>query len=330
MLYKFYGFTAPNLILFSMSPKLYKKLLNSSSNDYEVLYLLNKQFDELENFLDSIPTEYVRIEDKRTYSKVRRLEKEDPSNPSLVELRKSLEGAEVNISSTYLINGERIEISELSKSILLQLKNELFKIKSFHSQIVLENNLVSETEDFYFNTPLYRFRSYSESTLCSIFNRNFVSYLQASSVNNLPEFWIKLEELVSGLSKYISNEDSKDLNVEITENSVNEVSSFVTDLDYKSLNSLFGEHTEKEYHEASLELHKIGLIGFTPFVSELFVEFKNVYSPTYVSKTYINKGTDLYKFYSICKRALDSNLELFEDLAKDEVIIGENEIDIEI
>ena len=327
MLYKFYGFTATNLILFSMSPRLYKKLLDSSSKDYKTLYLLDKQFKELESFLESIPTEYVDIKDKRTYSKLRRLEKEDPSNPAIVDLRNSLANAAVDISSVYMINGERVEISNLSKSILLEMKNQLNRVKSYHSQIKLEDSLVSETEEFYFNVPLYRLRSYTERTLCSIFNNNFVNFVQTNSTNNLPEFWNRLEELVNGLSKYVTNDEDKgDVNLDLTESSVEEVKEFIDGLNYKVLNLVFGEHSEKGYHEASLELHKIGLIGFTPFVNELFKEFYNTYSPSYVSKTYISKNTDLHRFYSMCKRGLDSNLELFESLTP---VIGEEEINIE-
>lgn len=325
MLYKFYGFTATNLILFSMSPRLYKKLLDSSSKDYKTLYLLDKQFKELESFLDSIPTEYVDIKDKRTYSKLRRLEKEDPSNPAIVDLRNSLSNAEVDVSSVYMINGERVEISSLSKSILLEMKNQLNRIRSYHSQIKLEESLVSETEEFYFGVPLYRLRSYTERTLCSIFINNFINYIQTNSPNNLPEFWIKLEELINGLSKYVTDDDKGDVNLDLTETAVEDVKEFIDGLNYTALNSMFGEHSEKEYHESSLELHKIGLIGFTPFVNELFKEFYNTYSPSYVSKTYINKNTDLYKFYSMCKRGLDSNLELFENLVP---IIDEEEIEI--
>lgn len=325
MLYKFYGFTATNLILFSMSPRLYKKLLDSSSKDYKTLYLLDKQFKELESFLDSIPTEYVDIKDKRTYSKLRRLEKEDPSNPAIVDLRNSLSNAEVDMSSVYMINGERVEISSLSKSILLEMKNQLNRIRSYHSQIKLEESLVSETEEFYFGVPLYRLRSYTERTLCSIFINNFINYIQTNSPNNLPEFWIKLEELINGLSKYVTDDDKGDVNLDLTETAVEDVKEFIDGLNYTALNSMFGEHSEKEYHESSLELHKIGLIGFTPFVNELFKEFYNTYSPSYVSKTYINKNTDLYKFYSMCKRGLDSNLELFENLVP---IIDEEEIEI--
>lgn len=325
MLYKFYGFTATNLILFSMSPRLYKKLLDSSSKDYKTLYLLDKQFKELESFLDSIPTEYVDIKDKRTYSKLRRLEKEDPSNPAIVDLRNSLSNAEVDVSSVYMINGERVEISSLSKSILLEMKNQLNRIRSYHSQIKLEESLVSETEEFYFGVPLYRLRSYTERTLCSIFINNFINYIQTNSPNNLPEFWIKLEELINGLSKYVTDDDKGDVNLDLTETAVEDVKEFIDGLNYTALNSMLGEHSEKEYHESSLELHKIGLIGFTPFVNELFKEFYNTYSPSYVSKTYINKNTDLYKFYSMCKRGLDSNLELFENLVP---IIDEEEIEI--
>lgn len=325
MLYKFYGFTATNLILFSMSPRLYKKLLDSSNKDYKTLYLLDKQFKELESFLDSIPTEYVDIKDKRTYSKLRRLEKEDPSNPAIVDLRNSLSNAEVDVSSVYMINGERVEISSLSKSILLEMKNQLNRIRSYHSQIKLEESLVSETEEFYFGVPLYRLRSYTERTLCNIFINNFVNYIQTNSPNNLPEFWIKLEELVNGLSKYVTDDDKGDVNLDLTETAVEEVREFIDGLNYKVLNAMFGEHSEKEYHESSLELHKIGLIGFTPFVNELFKEFYNTYSPSYVSKTYINKNTDLYRFYSMCKRGLDSNLELFESLVP---VVDEEEIEI--
>ena len=328
MLHKFYGFTATNLILFSMSPRLYKSLLSSSSKDYKLLYLLDKQFNELENFLNSIRTEYVNIGDKRIDAKIRRLEKEDPNNPTIAELRRELKDSPVTISSVHIINGERVEISELSKSILLELKKQLDRIKSFHSQINLEENLVSETEDFYFGVPLYRLRSYSERTLCAIFNNNFIAHVITNSFNNAPEFWTKLENLVNGLSKYISEEDRDDYNLDATEKAVALVDEFVSGLNYYSLNSIFGVHSEEEYHRASVELHKIGLIGFTPFVQELFDEFRSTYNPSYVSKTYINRNTDLFKFYTMCKKALDSNLELFENLNTEDDL-QEEELEIE-
>lgn len=312
MLHKFYGFTAPNIILFSMSPRLFKKLLDSSSGDYRCLYLLNKQFEELEKFLDSIPVEYVAIQDKRNYSKLKRLERDDPSNPMIEELRKSLSNSEMDVASFYLVNGERVEISDLSKSIIVKLKEQLDRIRLFHNQIDLKSNLVSEDEDYYFNIPLYRLRAFNESVLCDIFVKKFNSFFQTGS--NPKEFWSQLGELVDGLSKYVPKEDETDTNEDLTENAVYEVESFVSDLDYSVLNNLFGEHSEEEYHNSSLELHKIGLVGFTPFVSELFNEFKNVYNPSYVSKIYINRNSDLFRFYTMCKRALDSNLELFSDL----------------
>lgn len=312
MLHKFYGFTAPNIILFSMSPRLFKKLLDSSNNDYKALYLLNKQFEELEKFLDSIPVEYVNIQDKRTYSKLKRLERDNPSDPSIAELRASLANAEMDIASFYLIEGERVSISELSKLIIIKLKEQLEKIRLFHNQIDLKGSLVSEDEDYYFNIPLYRLRAFNEAVLCDIFVKKFSSFFKKGS--DPKGFWSQLDELVSGLSKYIPEHDESDSNEDLTEGSVKDVQDFVSDLDYTVLNNLFGEHSEEEYHKASLELHRIGLVGFTPFVQELFNEFKNVYNPTYVSKIFINRNSDLYKFYTMCKRALDSNLEPFSDL----------------
>lgn len=328
MLYKFYGFTAPNLILFSVSPRLYKKLLDSSSKDYKTLYLLDKQFAELEKFLNSIPIEYVEIKDKRTYSRLKRLEKEDPKNPSIADLKSSLSNAKFDIASCYIVGGERVEISNLSKSIILELKNQLPRIRSYRDQISLEDSLVSETEDFYFGVPLYRLRSYTERTLCHIFNNNFVNYMVSNSNNNLPEFWVKLSELVNGLSKYVSDSDKNDVNLDLTENAIDSVKEFINGVDYRSLNSLFGDHSAEEYHKSSLELHRIGLTGFSPFINELFDEFYNTYSPIYVSKSFINRGTDLFKFYSMCSRAKDSNLELFESLNSSN-LMDEEEIEIE-
>lgn len=315
MLYKFYGFTATNLILFSVSPRLYKKLIDSSAKDYKTLYMLNKQFIELENFLESVPIEYVNISDKRNYSKLKRLEKEDPNNPIVSELKESLASAEYSVSSFHIVNGERIEISDLSKSIILEMKNRLNIIKSYHSRISLEENVTNEVEEFYFGVPLYRLRSYNERTLCNIFIRNFSSYILRNSNNNSQEFWLKLEELINGLSKYISNENSEDVNIDLSEGAVDDVKYYLDGLNYEALNLLFGEHSEEEYHKSSLELHKIGLIGFTPFINELFKEFYNTYSPSYESKTFINKDSDLFRFYQMCKRGLDSNLELFSELS---------------
>lgn len=315
MLYKFYGFTAPNVFLFNMSPRLYKKLLNSSNMDFKVLYLLDKQFNELENFLDSIRNEYVDRNDKKTYAKIRRLERDNPSSPEIAELKKLLENAEVDISSVYMVNGERVEISELSKSIILYLKKELNKIKTFHSQIDLSNKVVNEVSDSYFGIPLFRLRSYDERYLCTIFNTHFDNYIENNkSINNGKKFWTRLADLVDWIAKYVPAQDEEDVNLDLTESAISEVSEFVENLDYSSLDVLFGEHSEEEYHKSSLELHKIGLVGFTPFVKELFKEFKNVYNPSYVSKIYINQGSALFRFYTMCKRALESDLELFADL----------------
>lgn len=314
MLYGFYGFTAPNLILFSMSPRLYSKLLDSSSTDYDLLYLLDKQFNELEKFLDSVRSEYVDPKDKRVNARIKRLEKEDPNNPEIAELKKSLENAKVDISYVYLVDGERIEISELSKLIIVELKNKLSVIRSFHSKIELKKNLVSDTEDLYFGLPLYRLRTYNLLYLCTLYLNSVKAFVTTKMVNG-EDFWKRINSLVTGLSKYIpKSEDDSDLNVDLTGSSVDAVKSFVGGLDYKALNPLFGEFTEEDYYRSSIELHRIGLIGFTPFIGELFEEFKNVYNPSYVSKTYISRDSDLYDFYSLCLRATESNLEMFADL----------------
>ena len=81
MLYKFYGFTAVNIILSGMTPRMYRSCLDGYSKDPLMLSVLKRQFEEIEKVITSVPNEYINPLDKRAYARLRRLEMEEPNNP---------------------------------------------------------------------------------------------------------------------------------------------------------------------------------------------------------------------------------------------------------
>lgn len=313
--------TAVNIILSDMTPKMYKSCLDAYYNDPLILTILKRQFDELENVLLSIPNVYTEIEDKRTYARLRSLEKSDPTNPSIPELKKALEGKPVEIADFLMIDKVRKPISDVSKSIIIKLKNSLNTIRNRKKFIQI--NYTVDKEETFFGYNLYHLRSVTEGSLIYSVGRFLSRYEDRGSVGQ--EFWNEASRFVQAVLEHSDNSEENVYN--LSEPIVEEVKEFLDNFNEVTLNASLGiEATLEDYYKAALELHDIGLIGFTPFIKEVFDEFLNNYNPSYSSEFKIRTNSPIYHFAKELGRAISSNLKLGDSLVNEE----DDELEIEI
>lgn len=309
MFHKFYGLTAVNIVLTNMPLKLYVRCIENLKNNPEILLSLSKQFDNIESFISSIPDEYVDPKDKRIVAKMRILEKSNPSDPKIEEMREYLKTRPRDIASFLYVNGERVEISDLSKSIILKLKSSRDSIKRYKEHI--EINRVSEKEVLFFNQPLYRLKNNSRNRLVML-TSNLVKS-QSSREGLTDDFWNYIGRFISFVNDHVSDGESS---VEdLSDYLIEDVTDFVSKLDYSYLNVLLSvDYSEVDYHNASIELFNVGLVGFTPFFKEFYREFKDSFKPSYKSDLKVSRGSALYGFVLDLQRAYDSNLKLGDSL----------------
>lgn len=325
MLYKLYGFTAVNIILSGMPPRMYRECLDGYSKDPLMLTIVKRQFEEIEKVITSIPNEYINPLDKRAYARLRRLEIEDPSNPQIAELKSQLDGKPVDIAQFLIIDGERKPISDVSKAIILELKKSLNTIRNYKNTISI--NYKTEKEELFFGYPLYQLRSYSEGHLMFLLNKHLKKYVDRNRIK--PEFWDSVRKFVEVSLSYVSDQEENVVN--LSSLVIDDVKNFVSKYDYTALNSILGiDATLEEYYQASLELHDIGLVGFTPFTEQMFEEFLNNYNPSYNSDMHISTDSSLYGFVTNIKRALDSNLTIGDSIKEKTETEEEKEISIEV
>lgn len=315
MFYKFYGFTGINIILTGMSAKLYSKCLENLKDEPEILLSLSRQFDNINKVVSEIPDEYTDPQDKRMLARLRILEKSNPNDPKIEEIRNSLKSKPKDIAPFVYVNGERFEISDTAKAIILKLKESKSTIDRFNSFIKV--NRVSEKEVLFFNQPLYRLKNFSRARLTLITS----SVVKSNSTRTglTEDFWNYIERFISFVKQYsgeggITTED-------LSKSVVTEVGDFVSKLDTDYLNILLGLNcTEEDYHKASIELYNIGLVGFTPFFNEFYREFLNSFKPNYSSDLRVSTSSDLYKFILDLERAVQSNLNLGDSLIPNEQV----------
>ena len=86
-----------------------------------------------------------------------------------------------------------------------------------------------------------------------------------------PEFWQGIGMFIDSVQSYVNDSDENVFN--LSELAIDDVKQFVSKYDYHALNGALAlDANLEDYYNASLELHDIGLIGFTPFTSEMFDE----------------------------------------------------------
>lgn len=322
MFHKFYGLTGVNIVLSGMPAKLYVRCLENFKNEPEILALVAKQFEMIEEVVNSIPNEYSDPKDKRTFAKLRILEKNNPNDPQIQEIKEYLEGRPRDIAPFVYVNGERCEINEISKSIILYLKNHISTVVRFKNFININKSM--DKEVLFFNQPLYRLKNFSRARLSLLTSSVLKTYNSRTGLTD--DFWNYVDRFVSGVSEYVSDEQEQYEN--LSDDLLSDVSNFISKLDYSYFNQVLGLNaTEEDYHKTSLELYNIGLIGFTPFIKEMYSEFNNSFKPNYVSDLHISKSTDLYKFIVDLDRASKSNLKLGDPLTAGEDV---SEIDIDL
>lgn len=311
MFHKFYGLTAVDLILSGMSLKLYSKCLEDLQNEPEVLFLLSEQFKRIKKVVAEIPYEYIDPKDKRIAVKLRLLEKSNPNDPMIKEYENQLEGKPKDIAPFVYVNGDRVEISDVSKTIILKLKNSTATIDRFMD--LIQVNKVSEKEVLFFNQPLYRLKNFSRGRLNLIMSSFVRSHITRTGLTD--DFWNYIDRFIAFVNNYVGDEETS--SVDLSKSLVSDVGNFIDKLDYSYLNLVLGlECNEEDYHKASIELYNVGLVGFTPFFKEFYREFLNSFKPNYASDVKVSTSSDLYKFVQDLKRASDSNHKLgeyFED-----------------
>lgn len=316
MFQKFYGLTALNLLLAGMPVKLYVRCVENLKEDKETLVLLREQLNSIDNFLDKIPSEYKDREAKRAFGKLNRLRRTDPNSPEIKELIEFLSKAEVYIAHFVDIgsgeNMKRVELSDVSIAILSYLKNKKSDIERYKKYLVVSSEI--EKEVYFFNQPLYRLKSYSRNRLMALLSLA----IKTHSVKGKPteQLWDFIDKFTSFVFENVGEND--DSVVDLSDSTLSEVDEFISRLDYNYFNLILGQNfTEEEYHKASLELYEIGLIGFTPFISEMYNEFRISFRRVYKNDLFISKSSDLYLFAVDLKRALDSNIDVGHLLVED-------------
>lgn len=314
MFQKFYGLTALNLLMVGMPIKLYVECIDNLKNDKETLVLLREQFNSIGNFLDSIPSEYKDREAKRAFGKLNRLLKTEPNSPEIAELTNFLSKQEVYIAHFVDIgsgeNMRRVELSEVSIAILSYLKNKKEDLERYKKFLIINSEI--EKEVYFFNQPLYRLRNFSRARLLRLINTATKTY----SVKGQPteQFWDFVKKFTDFIFEHVSDEED-DKADNLSEPILSDIDSFISQLDYKYFNLMLGvDFTLEQYHQASLELYEIGLIGFTPFINEMYKEFQTSFSPSYNSDLHVSKSSDIYGFCLDLRRALDSNLMIGQNL----------------
>jgi len=321
MFHKFYGFTGINIILTGMSAKLYVKCLENFKDEPEILLSLSKQFDNINKVVSEIPDEYTNPQDKRMLAKLRILEKSNPNDPKIEEIRNSLKDKPKDIAPFVYVNGERFEISDTTRAIILKLKERKLTIDRFNSFIKV--NRVSEKEVLFFNQPLYRLKNFSRARLTLLTSSVVKSHNTRTGLS--ADFWNYIERFISFVKQYSG--DGETTTEDLSKYLISDVGDFVSKLDSEYLNVLLGLNcTEEDYHKASIELYNIGLVGFTPFFKEFYREFLNSFKPNYSSDLKVSTSSDLYKFILDLDRAVQSNLKLGDYLTPSEQV----EISLEV
>lgn len=319
MFQKFYGLTAINLVMSSMPIKLYVNCVENLKNEKEVLTLFRKQLDSMETFLTNIPSEYKDIQAKRSYGKLNRLLRVQPDSPEIEELRKFLATQEVTIAHFVNVgtgeNMKRVDLSETSISILSYLKGKMDAVTRYKQYLNVTSEL--DKEVYFFNQPLYNLKMYQRPRLIRLLG--VVLRTHSSKGNLTPQFWEFVDKFTSYVLEHVSEEE--DVSYDVSEDVVTEVDDFISNLGYDYFNLVLGKnYSEEEYHKASLELYEIGLIGFTPFVQEMYSEFKTSFKHNYEGELHVSKDSPLYKFVIDLRRALDSNLEIGEGLNSESIL----------
>lgn len=323
MLYRFFGLPAVNIILTEMTPRMFRSCLDTYSKDAYMLTVLKMQFEELEKVLTSIPNEYINPLDKRAYARLRRLELENPSDPQIEVYKKELKGKPMDIADFVLVDGMRKPISPVSKAIILRLKQSLNTIINYKNLISVNYN--TEKEQNYFGYNLYHLRAVTEGSLMYTVSKFLKKFEERNGIG--VEFWKEVDRFVSAVNSHC--DDSNENVYNLSEPVIEEVRLFIENFDHNSLNGILGiDATLEDYYNTSLELHDIGMTGFTPFVKEMFKEFLNNYSPSYSSEIKIGSDSILYKFSKELERALNSHLNLGDPLVT--VSNTDEEIEIEL
>lgn len=333
MMYKFYGLTAANIVFCNFSPNLYRRCLEYYISEPVVLAVLDKQFEEMIDFLEELPVDYLNIEDKKTRALILRKKKmlkgyedsEQLSNDDLatidslkteiVSLEKQLEGKPKAIPRTLIIKGESHNLSEVSREIIGVLLNNIDMAKRYRSLISIQDS--DEVNEVFFNKPLYQLNKLKRPSLYY----NLQTVLPSRNKKNDGSHWKLIDSFTKCVFAKVSDKSSSTENLmeKVIEETRRELINF--DLAYLTdrLNSgrnldNFLEVTLEDLYKASLELHDVGLRGFCPYVQELFQEFENNHVPAYKSEVNISKDSELYQFAVMLKRSLDSNLKFGEDL----------------
>lgn len=307
MFQNFFGLTAVNIVMSNMPTKLFIDCVEQLKDDKATMTLLNMQFDKMEEFLNSIPTEYSNIEAKRAYGKMLRLKKVDPSNEQIKELESFLSKQEITVASFVDVgvgeNSKRIYLSELSKKIIVYLKSRQNSIARYRKYAITNSNV--EKEVIFFNAQLYSLRNFSRGRLIRL-----LSNLQKTYNKGTPsvEFWEFVKSFTDFILEHV-NDSSVDESIDESSDTLAEVNDFINNITVDYLNTVLDvEYDLEDYHKASLELFNVGLVGFTPFVEELFNEFKKSFRHNYDNEVYVSTSSDIYKFTVELRRALDSNL----------------------
>lgn len=321
MFHKFYGLTAVNIIMSGVSPKLFRRCLESSKKDPVVLALLLKQFENLQTKLSEIPNSYIEVKDKAAFARMIRLKKDNPNDPEIENIEKYLKDRPYNIAPFVIRDGEKYPISDLSKSIILYLKGKVNLMETYSNSISVEYTV--EKEVLYFNYPVQRLRGFSEGYLRLLFKGFAKRHMTNTGLSD--EFWSYIDKFIKEILGYVNDSTEETLN--LSDALIVDLDRFIQGLDIRYFNGILGtDATLEEYYESSLQLHDLGLVGFNPFIKEVYDEFKRTYNPVYFSDVFVRTDSDLYSFVTDLKRASDSNLSIGDSLVE----VTSEEIEIEI
>lgn len=298
----FYGFTAVTLGLSRLNVVNFVsmlKALDTPTNRIQLVHL-KKDFEELFKSLDSVSKGYSTGEGRRAYIKLsRKLYKTEEEKASL---EKVLENESFSVSDFQVDrDGNNVKLSPLAKAVLEYLVSPNFtnKIKQFNERLQYSSE---ESGITVFGSKLHLMLHQSRQSLDARVSRIFKGRFTSRTLKTL-------EEQVEILESYERDtpvfEDNKiDAAMKKAEDAISSM-----DADY--FNNLFFKDKEVnysiyDYYDVSLELFALGIVGFTPFLSMCFQEFKSSCSLEDSTDLSIYRGTVLYDFTNDLREVVDS------------------------
>lgn len=272
---------------------------------------------ELKHFLDFFTTARcmpVSAEARRAMVKLR--------NPNLSEQERReyqliLEQSEKSFSPVQVINGKEIHLSQDALSVINVLSESVNTIRFIYDNLVADDSELAGEQNV-FGCSLYLLRTQPRTSLIY----RFLHAYPNSPAEDIPRFQRDINILKSHLETIDSQSQGKST---VTLQSVlHKIDSQLHSLDFNYLNETLDlEYSSAEdYYNLSRELEQVGLVGLTPYTSELYEMFKSSVSYDLSENLTITEDLPLFQFIKDLELILEDLLYFTnpeEQLAVDNV-----------